>query len=211
MEKDYEKCVFINCPFDDEFMPLLRALIFTIVSLDFKPRISLEESDAGTARLAKIMNLIKNSRFSIHDLSRIKSSSPEEFFRLNMPFELGLDFGCRNYSVEKKHINKKYLILGEKRYEYMKGLSDISGIDIKYHKNEIYDLIKVVRHWFVDNTGISKVRSPREIYNYFIDYNTKFYKHMVEEKGYEENEIFDIPLKEQLEFIENFYNNDSIK
>ncbi len=36
--KELEKNVFINCPFDPEYYPLLRPLLFTIVYLGFNPK-----------------------------------------------------------------------------------------------------------------------------------------------------------------------------
>ena len=44
---DYHLNVFINCPFDDQYFDLLKAIIFTICYFDFIPRISLENSDSG--------------------------------------------------------------------------------------------------------------------------------------------------------------------
>ena len=44
---DFDNCVFINCPFDDDYMPLLRVLIFTVVQCGFRPRIATERADSG--------------------------------------------------------------------------------------------------------------------------------------------------------------------
>lgn len=208
---DFDKQVFINCPFDKEFLPLLRAIIFTVSSLGFKPRLSLEESDGGILRLNKILELIRASRYSIHDLSRIKiannNGNEKEYFRLNMPFELGLDFGCKNYSNDESFKNKKYLILGEEPYDYMKGLSDISGIDIKYHNKEIFDVIKEIRHWFLINAAI-KCKSPDHIHNdYVMSYNTSFFSYFVDDLGYSEDTVYeDVPIKEQIDYLLDYFN-----
>jgi hypothetical protein len=34
----FERNVFVNCPFDEAFYPLLRPLLFTILYLGFRPR-----------------------------------------------------------------------------------------------------------------------------------------------------------------------------
>lgn len=47
----FEKSVFINGPFDEEYFPLLKTLLFTIKKLNFIPRISLERNDSGKVRL----------------------------------------------------------------------------------------------------------------------------------------------------------------
>jgi len=135
MNNDYEKNVFINCPFDDEYLSLLRPILFTIIYLGFIPRISLESFDSGKPRFNKICELIEQSKYSIHDLSRIKARKKGEYFRLNMPFELGLDIGCRIFQKEK-YSDKKHLILEKEKYRYQAAISDLSNSDIKSHKND---------------------------------------------------------------------------
>ena len=45
--EDFDKNVFINCPFDQEYLSLLRPLLFTILYVGFNPKIGLESSDSG--------------------------------------------------------------------------------------------------------------------------------------------------------------------
>lgn len=54
----FEKNVFINCPFDEEYYALLRPLLFTVLSFGFNPRIAFERSDSGEQRINKICQLI---------------------------------------------------------------------------------------------------------------------------------------------------------
>jgi len=91
--EDFEKNVFINCPFDQEYLSLLRPLLFTIIYFGFNPKIGLESSDSGETRINKICELIRSSKYSIHDLSRLQSRKRNEFYRMNMPFELGIEYG----------------------------------------------------------------------------------------------------------------------
>src|ERR1700674_4726096 len=91
----FDTDVFVNCPFDREYLPLLRPILFTIIDLGFSPRIALESLDSGRPRIEKIITLVESSKFAIHDLSRIQARQAGEYYRLNMPFELGLDVGCR--------------------------------------------------------------------------------------------------------------------
>jgi hypothetical protein len=72
----FERNVFINCPFDKEYLPLLRAMLFTIVFCGFIPRIATERDDSGESRYNKIIDLIKESKYSIHDLSRVDPLQP---------------------------------------------------------------------------------------------------------------------------------------
>src|SRR5215216_2126734 len=82
----FEKNVFINCPFDEEYLSLLRPLLFTVVSLGFQPRIASERSDSAEMRFEKIVRLIRSSRYSIHDISRLRAKEAGEFSRFNLPF-----------------------------------------------------------------------------------------------------------------------------
>ncbi len=185
------KHVFINCPYDESYSQLMRCLVFTVVSLGYVPRLAIESSDASMLRLNKIYDLINESRISIHDLSMIKSKEADQYFRLNMPFELGLDFGYKRYGKSESCKSKKYLILGSGDYGYMKALSDISGIDIKYHNDDIDMLIKSTVSWFVENEDLHDFLSPRDINNHFMDYNAEYFEY-ANGLGYD---IDEVPLK----------------
>ena len=193
----YEKNVFINCPFDNEYLPLLRPLLFTILYHGFEPRIATENSDSGLPRIEKIKNLISESKFSIHDLSRIQASKRKEFYRLNMPFELGIDFGCRLYSGIE-HSEKRFLILEKESYRYMKAFSDINGLDIKSHKNEPIEVVRAVRNWFVETVKYSGSKSPTIIWYNFNDFFAKLYDDKISE-GFTKDEIDFMPIPELIE------------
>ena len=141
-----EKNVFINCPFDNLYFPLLKPLLFTIVYLDLTPQIS-ETTDSGQTRINHIVNLMSISKYSIHDLSRVESVKRKEYPRFNMPFECGIDFGLK-VSNSNKFGEKRFLILEKEPYRYKSIISDIAGNDIKAHKNEPEIMIKAVRDWF---------------------------------------------------------------
>ena len=198
----YNKNVFINCPFDEEYFSLLRPLLFTIIFLGYYPRIALERSDSGEIRLTKICEFIRESKYSIHDLSRLKIASVDEFSRQNMPFELGLDIGCRSFS--ENHLKeKKCLILEKEKFRFMKAISDISGSDIKDHNNEPITLIRQVRNWFVETVGLKKIPSPTSIWYQFIDFATDFYEKRSEE-GFTDEDLNIMPIPEYIDFIKEW-------
>lgn len=103
---NFAKNVFVNCPFDPAYVTLLRPLLFTILYLGYVPRIASERLDSGEPRIDKIVELIRESKFSIHDLSRMQSSQEKEVYRLNMAFELGVDFGCRSFAEGDAKLKK---------------------------------------------------------------------------------------------------------
>ena len=47
-----------------------------------------------------------------------------------MPFELGIDYGCRVFRSGKSK-GKRFLVLEAERYSYQKSLSDLAGADTK--------------------------------------------------------------------------------
>lgn len=147
----YSKNVFVNCPFDDDYLPLLRPLLFTIVFLGFTPRIALEQLDSAEPRIQKIISLIVDSKYGIHDLSRIQAQQAGEFYRLNMPFELGIDIGCRLFK-DGKWAQKRCLILEAQKFQYQAALSDLSNSDIAVHGNEPVKIVTEVRNWLVSQT-----------------------------------------------------------
>ncbi len=172
--KDYDKNVFINCPFDDKYFDLLQILVFTVSYYGFIPRISLESSDSGQFRLEKIIKLIKESKYSIHDLSRLKAERVDEYYRLNMPFELGIDYGLRTFN--KEFSDKRSLILETKRYDYMRAISDINGLDIKNHEDSPPKLVKCIRSWFSETVKLTNLNTSEKVYSDFIDFNTELFR-----------------------------------
>ena len=106
--------------------------------------------------------------YGIHDLSRLQSRAVGEFYRLNMPFELGLDFGSKRYGA--RFTRKKLLILAKERHHYQRALSDLSGCDIKYHENEPMNLIRDVRDWFTETVTRKSLPGPTIIWNNFNDF-----------------------------------------
>lgn len=200
--EDFEKNVFINCPFDEEYYALLRPLLFTILSFGFTPRIAMERTDSGESRISKICQLIESSKYSIHDLSRLQSSKRNEFYRLNMPFELGIEYGCRHFS--ENHLSKKKcLILEKERFNYMKALSDLSGVDIKSHKNDPPTLVREVRSWFIETVGLKKLKSSTVLWYSFNDFMSAFYVRRQRE-GFTKDDLSMMPVPEFISFIQDW-------
>ena len=195
----FEKCVFINCPFDEQFEPILQSIMFCVVYLGFTPRLASESNDSGANRLEKICGLIENSKFSIHDLSRCQATEVGEHFRLNMPFELGIDFGCRKYFREERQ-TKRFLILEEQRYRFQAALSDISGCDISAYGTDEQqapqNAMKHVRNWLVSEASPAPV-AARRIWGAYSDFQEWYWEKKMSE-GADEAEILDYPTSELL-------------
>lgn len=192
--------VFVNCPFDREYLPLLRPLLFTLVDLGFMPRIASERSDAGENRIDKICELIRESRYSIHDLSRLRATEAGQFSRMNMPFELGIEYGCRVFGTPEFR-GKRSLILEKDQHEFRKAISDLSGVDIKNHNNSPADLIRAVRAWFVETVGLRGLASATELWSRFTSFRIDFYTTRVE-AGFSDEDLETMPIPEYIDSIQ---------
>lgn len=192
----FEKNVFVNCPFDARYLPLLRPLLFTVIYLDLAPRISLKAIDSGELRLNKIVELIRESKYSIHDLSRCEAAAAGELYRLNMPFELGIDFGCRTYGRPRQR-GKRTLILEAKPHRYKASISDLAGADIECHEDEPYKVIGVVRNW-LKNVCLAQAAGPARISSAFTDFMADNFDSL-SKQGFSPQDIEMLPVGELVE------------
>ena len=188
----FDRNVFINCPFDEEYLPLLRPLLFTTIYLGLNPRIALETLDSGQPRINRIIKLIKESRFAIHDLSRLKAKKVGEYFRLNMPFELGIDFGCQVFRAGCR--SKRCLILETERYRYQAALSDLSNSDIGVHKNDPQTLVVNVRNW-LNNQARLNAPGPSRVWGAFLEFMGDNYD-TLKSRGFSDADIKSLPIDE---------------
>ncbi len=201
-DPNFEKNVFINCPFDSAYKSLLRPLLFIILYFDFNPKIASERSNSAEQRIDKICEFIESSKYSIHDLSRLKSMKKIEYARHNMPFELGIDYGSRKFA-ENHFGEKKFLVLEKERYDYSKALSDFAGADIKNHNDDPRTIIKVVRNWFVETVNLTGVAATSVIWSDFIDFMADFDAER-RSNGFEDEDIYEMPTPEFTGFIKEW-------
>jgi hypothetical protein len=201
----FEKNVFINCPFDETYINnLLKPMLYVIIKNRLSPRLSLEVSDSGQARLEKITEIIRSCRYSIHDLSIVKSKKANEFARMNMPFELGVDYGLRKCGISPLN-TKQFLILEATKYDYMKAVSDINGFDIKVHGNNTEKIFDCLYSWFSETLKIRKQDPPLKIFYDFLDFNTSLFEEKVYKFGSDKlakNYIEKISIAEYIQEIQ---------
>lgn len=194
-EGGYDRNVFINCPFDLDYQALLHPLLFTICYLRFTPRIALERCDSGELRLPRIVRLIRESRYSIHDLSRMQAERTGEYYRLNMPFELGIEYGYRLFGPAPLD-QKRCLILEREPYQYVHALSDLGGIDARCHQANPKDLVRGVRNWFVDTPGLRGIASGTVIWYEFNDFRARRAA-----EGFADEDLRTMPIGEFIGFV----------
>lgn len=166
---DYERNVFINCPFDIDYNEIFNAILFVTHRCGFILRCSKEYEDSNSIRIKNIIELIRQSKYSIHDLSRVTLDATANLPRFNMPLELGICMGALEFGTKKQKDNK-YLVIESDRFRFKQFISDISGQDIKNHNNTTEDAIKVVRNWLSHKTP-EKLPSASIIISEFEKFN----------------------------------------
>jgi hypothetical protein len=121
--------VFLNVPYDRDFVDLLLAYIAGLTALGLFPRATLEIS-GGQRRLDRTFELIQRCRYSLHDLSRVEvESKPPPTPRFNMPFELGLAVAWQK-AQPGRHT---WFVFEAKPRRIEKSLSDLGGTDVYVH------------------------------------------------------------------------------
>ena len=191
--------VFINCPFDEQYRALLRPLLFTLCYLNLTPRIASERFNSYENRMDKICELINVSDHSIHDISRCKSTQADEYFRMNMPFEFGIDYGY----VRFNQLDRKMLVMEGERFDFQKTISDASGVDVKCHNNEPEDVIRCIRNWVIEADIVVSADSPTRIWYYFTDFTSSFYDQRLSE-GFTNEDLNDMPTPEYIRAIQDW-------
>jgi hypothetical protein len=201
-DDQFEHSVFINCAFDTEYGPLLEAALFCVIAFGLTPRLANERLEAGENRLDKIVEMMCGSKYSIHDLSRCKAQQHNEPFRMNMPFEYGVDVGLRRSGIQSLD-TKKFLIFENEQYDLKSALSDTAGQDVEFHRCDYELIIRKVRNFFrveanVEAPGATRLKS---------DYET-FQGWMTEKKlaeGHSEADALALPTRERLDEMKSWF------
>jgi len=195
-----ERHIFINCPFDEGYQPLMKAIIFICIYFDLKPQLS-DTADSFDIRVEGIIGLIMDSKYSIHDLSRATASKKGEVFRMNMPFELGIDVGVRVANSDYK--DKRCIILEDKPYLTKQALSDIAGGDHAAHENDAQKLIAALRNWFITIFS-PDIDSASTIWKAYLDFKDDLFVSL-SAKGRSADEIENLTRREYIFFVENWF------
>jgi hypothetical protein len=214
-QTSFETSVFINCPFDDEYKPILELILFTVIQAGLTPRIASDTRGKKDIRFERIVNDIQSARYSIHDLSR---TTPEDnkSVRFNMPFELGLDFGMRYLSTqlmsnpktasvhdELKLSTKKFLILEHEKYTTDRVLSDIAPADASAHGSDPMNALKAVRKWINNTILDGDFYGTNALLAHYADFCSNNVNKLLE-LGYSEDDIEDQSIPELITAMQAF-------
>jgi len=142
----YEKSVFINCPFDEDFQPLFHAIVLTVAARGFTPRCAYETEGQADPRIVRIVRGLADSKYSIHDLSRYQGQGAENLGRFNMPLELGIALGMR-FLQEGTRAGHNWVALVPQQFVHQKFISDLAGFDQPDHDQTSAMVIRRVAAW----------------------------------------------------------------
>lgn len=176
--------VFINCPFTADFRDLMNAIVFTVIACGFRPRAALEAGNGGDIRVDKIVRLIKECSYSIHDLSAVELDAINNLPRFNMPFELGLAIGLKKSSRSRS----SFLILERHAFTSQKCLSDIAGQDLQAHGGDVGKIISIVRNWLRTESRRNDLPGPKKIIDAFTAFQ-KALPEICENAGIDQGEL----------------------
>lgn len=194
-DPEFSRSVFVNCPFDRQYEHILKAILFCLVRFGLRPRVATERSNAGETRIDKISELISLSEYSIHDLSRCEALVGGERYRMNMPFELGMDFACRRFGGPNM-AGKKILVLEEQPYRYQAALSDLAGVDIDAHEGNYRLAVRRVRNWISGMPGFEVIGAEKILVEY-EDFQ-EWYAERQRDAGFSNDDMNDVTVPELL-------------
>lgn len=174
-----------------------------MIYFGLEPRLASERLEAGENRFDKIFSMIKGSKYSIHDLSMNKAKLSGDTFRMNMPFEFGLDFGFRMSGIENAS-SKRFLVFERDPYDLKRALSDTAGQDVEFHKNEISNVIEKTRNFFRVELGLELPGSAKLEVEYATFLGWMLKKKLFE--GHSENTAKNLPTRERLDEMKSWNN-----
>lgn len=137
--------VFLNVPYDPSFERLYLAFIAGVNAFGFVAHATLE-IPGSKRRLDRILDLIRECNYSLHDLSRVQLDRRKPVTpRFNMPFELGL-------AVAWDKLGKKgrnWFVFESLPYRLSKSLSDLGGTEAYIHGGTVSGVFRELCSAFV--------------------------------------------------------------
>lgn len=141
----FRECqVFLNYPYDTEFIDLERALHFAVIASGLIPVCAKDLSVPDRPRLEMLVDAIRNCRYSAHEFSRATGEGLGNFARMNMPIEMGM---ALFHALETQHQKHRCAFFVPTPHDYHRFASDLSGLDAKCHNNDSRQLISGVYDW----------------------------------------------------------------
>ena len=156
------RSVFINCPFDDEYLPLFDAIIFATTACGYRPRSALESGSVSTPRMERVFEALTSSQYSIHDFSRCKGEGSLNLARFNMPLEFGIAFGKAYLTYQGRSLHDWLVLLPEGHF-YKTVVSDLAAYDVPAHAGTVDSVVKAVMSWLLTRPRAPEIPEPADV------------------------------------------------
>ena len=165
--------VFLNVPYDKEFIGLYVAYIVGLCQLNLVPHLA-SEIPGGDRRLNKIFKLIQSCRYSIHDLSRVEVNvTTAAVPRFNMPLELGMTITWQTLHPSRH----SWFVLESEPYRLQRSASDLNGTDPNIHNGYAEGVLRELCNIF-RRSGVPSVPRMIEVYRFVHgNLNAILYRH----------------------------------
>lgn len=153
---------FLNVPYDKRYERLFLAFVAGLCGFGLIPRATVE-IPGSRRRLERIIELIRECRYSFHGLSRVAlDRTPPPTPRFNMPFELGLAVAwC---SVAGRGV-QEWFLFESKPHRLSKSLSDLNGTDRYIHNGEPEGVLRELTNALVRERDSPSLVELKAIYN----------------------------------------------
>jgi hypothetical protein len=149
----------LNIPYDNAFENLFLAYIAGISAFGFIPRAAIEVP-YSRQRLDRLLSIIHECEFSLHDLSRVElDRTPPTTPRFNMPFELGLAV-----ALQARISRHQWVVCESLANRFEKSLSDLKGTDAYIHEGRIRGLFRELGNIFIRGVRQPTVDEMMQIY-----------------------------------------------
>lgn len=144
---DHATAVFINCPFDGTYGEFLDAIIFTVVCCGYEPRSAVDTDNTSDSRMKRIVDALRGSHLSIHDLSRVYGDADSGVAHFNMPLELGIAMALKQaHDNRESKLAHNWTALVKEGTAYKAAVSDLNGHDLKRYSTR-ETLVAQVMAW----------------------------------------------------------------
>lgn len=164
---DPSRSVFIDCPFDSEYLELFDAIFFSTVCCGFLPRSALESGTVAEPRIQRIIQTLRRCKYSIHDLSRCWGEGSDNFARFNMPLELGMAMALRFLDIDIEH---DWLVLVPAGHPYQRFVSDLAAYDPASHNGSVDGIVTAVMSWLATRPEAIPPVTPKQVLELLPDF-----------------------------------------
>jgi hypothetical protein len=119
------------------------------------------EITTSSRRLERILELIQECNYSIHDLSRVQLNRDRPRTpRFNMPFELGLAVALERTAVP----GHAWVVCESQRFRLKKSLTDLDGTDPYIHDGTVNGVLRELGNFFVRGGNQPTVDEMAKVY-----------------------------------------------